>query len=64
MLKMFFFIDNDDFITKKNVVVNHNKLLKICIDFNFSLFAKFFKIKFYMIQQIMKLSLNFCFYCS
>ena len=58
-----FFVDNNDFVTKKqNVVVNYNKLLKIFINFRFSLLVKVIRIKFYVIYYCIKFSFNSFFY--
>ena len=55
-----FFVNNNNFITKKkNVIVSHNKLLKIFVDFRSSLLVKIFKIKLYVIHYFIKLSFNF-----
>ena len=57
-----FFVNNSDFITKKNVIVNYNKFLKLFVNFRFSLFIKIFEIKFYVIHYFIKFSFNFFFY--
>ena len=60
-----FFVDNNNFVAKKqNVVVNHNKLLKIFIDFRFSLFIKVIRIKFYVIHYCIKFLFDLFFYRS
>ena len=57
-----FLVNNNNFITKKkNVIVNHNKLLKFFVDFRFSLLVKIFEIKLYVIYYFIKLSFNFFF---
>ena len=60
-----FLVNDSDFITKKkNVVVNHNKFLKVFIDFRSSLLVKIFEIKFYVIYHFIKLLFDFLFYRS
>ena len=55
-----FFVNNNNFITKKkNVVVNHNKFLKVFVDFRFSLLVKIFEIKFHVIHYLIKFLFNF-----
>ena len=53
-----FFVNNNNFVTKKNVVVNYNKLLKTFVNFRFSFFVKIIRIDFYIIHYCIKLSLN------
>ena len=59
-----FFVNNNNFVTKKNVVVNYNKLLKFFINFRFLLLVKVIRIEFYVIYYFMKFSLYSLFYRS
>ena len=58
---MFFVNNNNLAVKEKNVVVNHNKLLKAFVNFRFLLFVKVIRIGFYAIYYYIKLSLDFFF---
>ena len=63
--RVMFFVDNNNFVTKKqNFVVNYNKLLKVFINFRFLLLVKVIRIKLYVIYHCMKFSFDLFFYCS